>query len=562
MPGLPVTFQRLAATENEAAVPVLISALDAAQRDVRDLALAALLCRKSATAELHLLRRWDELSLRWKQQIADRVGWLSDAIRTALVNREPKLFASGSAAAVFTREYEAIPLLVGAAGDRTTPVAAQAAATVLELAELLAEELAGPRDYRVRRDPQLVRNHVLTSLERAVADAARPPCREILEAFLLLASRDNAVLQRLLRAPADRTFPLLIEILHASSRPGIERLLLSYLDDPHAPLSALQTIGRRGDVSFLRHLTRKIGSDPPAVVRANLRRIEAIPWIGSNLGVLDALREAEQPGAVHLAVGSSIPRPEAAAVAAYIARHGKVHGRRVAARAAAEFDAPGMAQLTLDLLEDEDTLVRAAAAGQLRRRNIPGAIQRLLSLLGSPHAEERETAQAELAEFRLEAFAARFDDLSQEARVASGAIVRQVDPDAVVRLGHELAAPGRGRRRRALELAVALGAVGELVPMIAELLKDDDPYLRIDAIRTLATHDSPSTRQAIRDALVDPQPLVHEAAEQALARLGCGETALAARERDRDTVPLAGIAAARVAAGSPAGPMSAMTPGG
>ena len=36
---------------------VLVSALDASQREVRDLALTALLARRNATAELNVLRR-------------------------------------------------------------------------------------------------------------------------------------------------------------------------------------------------------------------------------------------------------------------------------------------------------------------------------------------------------------------------------------------------------------------------------------------------------------------------------------------------------------------------
>jgi hypothetical protein len=80
--------------------------------------------------------------------------------------------------------------------------------------------------------------------------------------------------------------------------------------------------------------------------------------------------------------------------------------------------------------------------------------------------------------------------------------------------------------------------VGQLQESIKALLKDDDQYLRIDAIRTLATVDSPLTRQALRDALLDSQPLVQQAAEAALRDLTQGETVWAAADSSRDTVPL------------------------
>jgi HEAT repeat protein len=538
MPGLATTFDLLANTGNEAAAAVLVSGLDASQREVRDLALTAILARRNSTAELNVLRRWGDMSLRWKTQIAERPGWLSAAIRTAVVNRDPKLYACGCSAAVFTRDYDSMPVLVTAASDRSNPYSIQAAAATLELAELLAEELTSPRDYRIRRDPQLQRNHVLGSLEKAATSLDEHGRRELLEAFLLLANRENAVLKRILQSPADRGFLPLVELLATSSRPGIERLLLSYLDDPHAPLAAMQIIGRRCDVSFLRHLVKKIGVEPSATIRANLKRIEAIPWITGNASLLDALREVEQPGVVHLAVLSSAPRHHALEVVTYVLRHGKVIARRIAAQALGEFGGPEANELTVRLLDDDDALVRAAAARQLRPRNVPGAIQRLLALLDSPHEAEREAAQAGLLEFTFDRFSANFDELTPEARKTAGALVRRVEPQSIDRLRAELDAPTRSRKKRALELATALDAIAPLQDAIKALLKDDDQYLRIDAIRTLATIDNERTRQILRDALLDSQPLVQQAAEAALQQLTRGDTVLAAADPNRDTVRL------------------------
>jgi HEAT repeat protein len=199
----------------------------------------------------------------------------------------------------------------------------------------------------------------------------------------------------------------------------------------------------------------------------------------------------------------------------------------------AEFRGPEPNELVLRSLGDGDPHVRAACAAQLRERNIPGAINRLLQLLASPHQAEREAAQAGLAEFRFERFAANFDSLSAEARATAGPIVRRVDPQAIDHIRTELDAPSRSRRKRALEMAVALGAAPELQPAIAALVRDEDQYLRIDAIRALVKCDSPAVRQLLRDMLLDPQTLVQQAAEAALAALAGGDTVLAAQ---RETV--------------------------
>lgn len=536
--GTQTTFELLGNTENDAAAPVLLVALDSSQREIRDQALTALLQRHSSTAELNILGRWNDLSLRWKTQVAERAGWLSGAIKKAVLARDARLYECGCAAAVFTRDYDLIPVLVQAAIDRANPYAVRAAAATLELAELLSEELAAPRDYRIRRDPQMQRAHVLAGLEKAAISFDEHGRRELLEAFVLLASREDAVLKRILQSPTDRSFLPLVEVLTNSSRPGAQRLLLSYLDDPHAPLPAIHIVGRRSDVSFLRHLARKIGGEPTPVTRMNLKRIETLPWITGNLGVLDALSETEQPGAVHLAADSSAPRHHAFEVVAYVLRQGQVPGRRVAAKLLAEFCGAEANEMVLRGLADSDPLVRAACAGQLRERGVPGAINRLLQLLDSPHQAEREAAQAGLAEFRFERFAANFDNLSAEARTTAGPLVRRVDPQAIDHVRAEFDAPTRGRRKRALEMALALSAVAELQAEAAKLLRDEDQYLRIDAIRALATIDSPTVRQLLRDALLDPQALVQQAAEVALAALTGADTVPGLAAAKRDTVSL------------------------
>jgi hypothetical protein len=489
------------------------------------------------------------MSERWKVQIAQRPGWLSSAIRATVVHRDARLYETACNAAVFTRDYDSLDVLIAAAADIANPYTQAAAAATLELAEQLLEELAGPRDYRVRRDPQLQRAAILPALERAAMNLAAHGRRELLEAFLLLTSRENAALKKLLQSPNERMFPDLAEVLTTNPRPGIERLLLTYLDDPHAPRAALDIIGRRCDVSFIRQLTRKIGAEPSAVVQSNLKRIDEIPWIADNPGTLDALREPEQPGAVHLAAGSSIPRDQALEVIAYIVRHGKVAARRIAAEALAHFTSPLANELALRLLDDDDPLVRTAAAKQLRPRNIPGAIERLVTLLDSRHPAEREAAQASLAEFTLERFAANFDDLTPASRAAAGILVRRVDQTAIAKLQSELAAASRGGRKKSLELAVALDVVGQLEEAILDLLIDDDPYLRIEAIRALAISPSERVLQALRDALLDSHPLVQQAAEAALAELKRSDTVSLSASGGRDTLPIgAGVASSSLSA--------------
>lgn len=517
--GLTTTIAVLAHSGNEAASAVLLAALDVPERETNEMALAALLSRPDDAAAWEVLLRWNSLSDRCRALVARRPTWLSGALRCALADSGSDAQKLAVEAAVATRNYDLLPAFVAAALDSFNAHAPLAARAALDLAELLAEEVASPRDYRHRRDPSAQRNLALPGLERAAGELDQDARPELLEALVVLAKRDNAVLRRILHSPSDHAHLPLLDLLETSSRPAIITLLLSFLDDPHPPLAALQAIGRRTDVSFVRQVARKVGRRPAGALRANLHRIDSVPGVLNNVCVLDALSETEQSGVLNLVVAAAVKRPLALQVIAHLLSFGKPAGRLDAAAALAEFTGLEANELAVRGLADDDSRVRAMLARQLRHRGIPDAIERLLALLDSPHEIERQAAADSLEEYRFERFAANFENLTPESRRFAGQIVRRVDPQALTALRDELDFPARSRRRRALEMAVALDAVAELHDSITPLLHDDDQFLRVAAIHVLGTRDSSQTRQALRLGLLDPHPLVQEAAETALARL-------------------------------------------
>ena len=89
------------------------------------------------------------------------------------------------------------------------------------------------------------------------------------------------------------------------------RLLLSYLDDPHAPRPGRDLWPARRDLQFIRQLLRKIGNQPAPVVQTNLHRLEEIPWLVDVVRFYEALAENEQPAAVHLVAEPSCRRRSA-----------------------------------------------------------------------------------------------------------------------------------------------------------------------------------------------------------------------------------------------------------
>ena len=249
--GLPATFRLLTKTKNEAAVALLIPALDSPNVTIQDEALQALLDRHSVAGQREIVRRLHEVNPRWEAIIDERHGRMTAALRDAVLATDLQLCQNGCRAALWFHEYDLMPALINAAEDESNPNRQLVAETLLKLAELLYDELASPRDYRNRRDPQLVRQHVLASLEQSVLRFSKHRIDEVIEAFLLLVHRDNTTLRQILADPLDPSYRPIVEVLSHSPRGGIIRLVLSFLDDSHAPSAAITILARRGDERFV-----------------------------------------------------------------------------------------------------------------------------------------------------------------------------------------------------------------------------------------------------------------------------------------------------------------------
>ena len=514
--GLKTTFRLLGRTENEAATRALIPALDSPYPGIREAALEAILSRRSPAGHREVLRRLESIDPRAKRIVADHPGHMTPTLREAVLGADLLLCTNACRAALWLREYELIPALITALEDPLNPNSDLAGRTLTELTHLLCEDLAAPQDRRGRRDPQVVRGHVVTSLELSVKRYAKHRRREILEAFVLLADRNNSTLQQILQDPHHSAFLAVVDALSHSAEGSVIWLLLSFLDEPHAPSAALSVVFNRSDLKFIQGLLRKIGREPSPVVTQNLKRVESIAWLRGRDGMLDQLDDPGQHAVVRLLMASGVPRAQAFGTIRSLLLHGKVGGRRAAAEALDAFQGAEANDLALQALQDEDPQVQANVLPQLRGRGIPGALARLVELVDSPHAIVRKAARKCLTEFTFRRFLAAFDMLDDEVRLSTGALVKKVDLQTIPLLKAEMESKVCKRRRRALAIATAIDAVAELEPAIVQLLHDEDHLVRADAASTLRRSTSPTARQALSEATADRSPLVQEAARQSL----------------------------------------------
>jgi HEAT repeat protein len=527
--GLATTFDLLSRTENEAASGLLLGALDSAESAVSDAALRALLKRHSLAGHQQLLRRLHQLDPKWRETLHEYRGTMSHALRDALLSTDSQSCANSCEAILWFHEYELMPALITVLENESNPNAPLAASTALRLAELFYDDLASAKSFKPRHDPRTLRGHLVATLEASVMRYARHRRNEPIEAFIMLAERDNATLKQLLFDPLHASYRPLIETLTHSPRAGALRLLLSYLDDPQAPSAALTALAHRRDPAFIRALLRKIGSEPSAAAKRNLGRIEHFIWLQPGETLLDELDDAGQHSAIELLMASGIKRLEAFETVAHLVVKGTAGGRRAAVAALAQFHGNDANHLALNALADSDPEVQAAVLSQLRERGIPGAVSILVGLAESPQPTVREAARRSLSEFTFARYLAAFDMLEDQVRRSTGMLVRRVDPDSASQLLEEMAALSRRRRIRALQVAEAMQMVEQVEEATIAALGDEDHLVRLEAARALVQCNSVAACLALREAEHDTSVTVREAASESLDKLSRRRPDVAAR---------------------------------
>lgn len=515
--GLERTFCFLAKTENEAAVEILTAALDSSAQVGRDYAVRTLLERHSPAGHYQVFRRLPKFDERSRAIINERPERLVRAAADAIGTKDKATCAAAFDAILSFRLYNTLPVLLKVLKDRNNPEFA--AGTVLKLTELFYAELCDPEQQAARNDLGTLRRRITFELEGAVRKVSSHGCREVVEAFLLVAKHQNVTLRSILQEPGSRGHQALVEVLSSSAHGGVIRLLLGFLEDPQLPRAAARVLAGRSDLKFVEHLLRRVGPKPSRSVTETLKRIDSFAWAKPKHALFAKLDDDLQRNAVRAVAASSMKPHAVLKLLGFLLSDGKPGGRRAAAEALADFQGSEAAVLVVKALNDEDPAVRAHLARQLRPRQIPGAMSLLIRMVDGPHEEVREALRDALPEFTFDQFLANFDSMPAELLPTAGHLVSKIDPDPGPRLAAEMEHLSPVRRRRAVLAAGAMGLIRGLEPSVIGLLSDEDHMVRIAAAKTLADCDTMPSWEALRDALLDRSVIVQEAAEQSLNRI-------------------------------------------
>ena len=517
--ALDKTWNILTNSPNRAAVPVLVAALKSRHVEIRLGAIRSLVLRRSAEGHTEIIRRFASLGELEQATLAEAVHQsthhMKSALHDAVLDEQVELCENACHVTLLGKVYDMLPTLVKAAENRSHRHSDQAAATLLQLACVLHEEISGESQQRTC-DPFFMRRQVLTSLERSLNQYHVHRRVEIVDAFLHLVPADNAALARILSDPRHPCNPSIVASLSTSAITPTLDLLTDLLHDAQVPSCVLQIVANRQDRKFLNHLLGRVGLPVSLRFGQNMKRLTSIAWLQQGRDVLPRLDPRAQAVAVEVAASSGLERTELLQLLAFLLKHGSAEGRRACCDALARFPEPQANQLVLAALQDADPGVKAAAIRQLRPRRLPGAMEKLIALLDSPAAEVREAARSSLSEFTFFRFQASFDSLDPAARRTSGKLVRKVDPTAARRLGELLNSPSLTAKQRALEMVAAMNAADDVCNDLVALVDDQDLAARTDAVKALGGCANPQALVALRKAEQDSQRPVREAAKRSI----------------------------------------------
>ncbi|PQO34918.1 MULTISPECIES: HEAT repeat domain-containing protein [Pirellulaceae] len=515
--GIEKTFQLFARTDNYAAVPVLVDALDSPYSDIRESALSSLLHQRHAVAQRAIVQRWRQFTPVQKSWIELSGISLEIALRELIQSNDQADFKLGLEILGQVYEYELIPSLVMIVRDTNHVHHESAGSTLINLAANLRKELRNT-DERMGA-AEAVRGRAIESLGDCIRHYEQHESLAILESFLVLVTRENQLLREAWNNTKHPAHSSIIRFLRHSTRPEIIDLVLGTLTDLHPALPVLNIVGLRHDPAFMSELTTRLQGTLSDDTRRNLAKLSKVAWAEEHCKVLDKLNGLQQAAAVHMAMATSIGSERLYNLLVLMANSGHSSGRLAALEELASYVDAQTNEMILEAVSDPNSAVRAEALRQLRPRGIPGAIKLLLQHLDSPQLIVQDTVRRALAEFNFPRYLAAFDKMNPEARMNTGRMVRGIDGNTQRLLAAELTSEASSRRLRALKMIEVMDNHLDMEADLIKALKHDDYFLRAEAAKLLAKCHSSAVVAALKEAMLDRNVRVRENAEASLRKI-------------------------------------------
>jgi hypothetical protein len=503
MQALHLTYEILATTRNEAAVDVLLDALNRDEASTRSAALRALLKRPEPRASLQLLARWDTLTEQELRQLRSAAKWMNEAIVQGLVGDQAMVLNAIKAAKDLS-VLDILPKLISLAeSSGTLPIKQAACNAVLEMVVPLG------RDARADRDQPTVRGPILARLVDSVRRYSMHRVDVLVDAYLLLSSWGDRDLRQMISSQPERE--LLRKRLGASKHPGVIELLAGYIRRRKQPAWINQLIRTRPDADFRNALLAQIGPEPAATVLRNLRELGMPKSCAGGETLLSSIPVELVPALIYVYNEINNDFAQALHMAAAAIESGDAGSLHAGVMAFTRCPVPEIDIWLRAAIPVADNDQEAIAADDNAR-----LLHRLIELLGHGEVSVVRGVRRVLGPLHADEMLERLESLRPRSRRRLGRVVMMVDPDAIDRVRDTLRHPVLSKRLEAIAMADALAVVDTLSDSFARIAREDHLEARVRAAEAMSNASGPFTLSLLHEMVDLPECPVRDAAISAL----------------------------------------------
>ena len=506
MHGLKLTYEVLGSTRNEAAVDVLIAALDDTNDASRRYALNALLSRSEPRSPQQVLAHWDKLMPDDLRVLRPKKSWMAATVDKALRSAgEEVMTAIEVAESLFlTDAFPQLILLAESSASRA----------IKNRATRAVHAMVGPlgSDARQDRDQPTVRGPVLARLADSVRRFSMHRNDQLVDAFLLVSTWGDGDFRQML-ADGGPQIDLIYRRLRESEDPGVIDLLAGFVRRRNIPDRVAEIIQSRDDELFRDALLRKISHEPTATVLRNLRDLGMPKCCRGGEEIMDSIAPDYRAALVQLYVAANQDVLETLHLIAATVERGSPGCETAAAIGFSRCEVPEVdfwMRAAVPVADGDEEVIASDENARLLKRLIdlldhrdPALVRGVRRVLGPLHATEMLN---------------RFESLRPRSRRRLGRVVMMIDPDAIDRVRDALRHPVLSNRLEAIASADALAVVDLLSDSFEHITREDHQEARIRAAEVMSQAKGEKTLRLLRDMTNLPECPVKDAAIGALRR--------------------------------------------
>lgn len=527
MHGLSLTYQTLAKSRNQAALDVLVAAIDSENPSLVNMAVSAIVQRPDLETDQHVeengappprssaptevLKVWTKLSKKEIAILRNASPWMDAVVLSTLQQGSGEVeFAIQAARDLdMTTAIEPMVLLAESSGSRIVRKAATEA--VLEMVVPLG------RAAREDKSSPPIRNAILSCLAKSVDRFTIHRNELLAEAFLCVTANGDGDLRRIISdritGEGGASFDLICERFQKSEHPAVIDLLASYVRRRSPDARIIKLMQNRTDEAFRDAILDKIGSLPTANILKNLKELGIPSSCKSAVDLMPKLAPERRGALVHVHVAANTDTIETMQAIVSAIQLGGPDCETVAANGLSSckvLDIDFWMRAAVPVADNDVEEIASDENAQL--------LQDLIDLLDHSDAGIVDGVRHVLSPMHAAAMLPRMAKLRARSRRRIGRVVMMIDSDAIQRVRDALRHPVLERRVEAIAMADSLALVDLLSDSFSHISSEDHQQARICAAEAMGEASGAETLQLLESMVQMPVSPVRDAAALALEK--------------------------------------------